>query len=460
MSTKKLLTVAPVRQLAAVDGKTSERDILSWALSELRKEEGVQKIYDVRQRNNFRLPERNSERDILCWAISELQKQKGATEIYNVRQRDNVRLQDRLVKLIGRKPLFECLIGGVKSTVLWDTGSMISMIDSEWLSENCPSAQIHPISDFLHEPGQDEGDRPKTVEFVAANNTKVPMIGCVVLVFTLGDISFPIPVLVTSTKISQPIVGFNVMEHMIMSGQKNVVVDSLINSNQAVGVEKMEAMVSMVTQNVENDDFLGDLRACKPCVVPAKGSLRIRCKVKGDVKGLSLPFVCSEPVTGDWDDGLIVTESLGELTRGRTPHVNIEIRNTTCKDKHIRKNMIVGEISVVSAVLPLKLFNSSPHDHDEEKVDVANVDVENTEKWQPKADLSHLPEHERVEIETLLFEECEVFAKSDTDIGNIEDFQMEINLTDNVPVNEAYRHLPRKLYDDVKSYLSDLISNG
>ena len=59
------------------------------------------------------------------------------------------------------------IIGGVKSTVLWDTGSMISMIDSEWLSENCPSAQIHPISDFLHEPGQAEGERPKTVEFVA-----------------------------------------------------------------------------------------------------------------------------------------------------------------------------------------------------------------------------------------------------------------------------------------------------
>ena len=38
----------------------------------------------------------------------------------------------------------------------------------------------------------------------------------------------------------------------------------------------------------------------------------------------------------------------------------------------------------------------------------------------------------------LLFEEREVFAKNDSDIGNIIEFQMGINLTDGIPVNEAY----------------------
>ena len=403
-------------------------------------------------------PDKSSERDILCWAIEELQRQQEAKSCVDVRQRDNIRLQDILVKLIGRKPWFQCQLEGVSSEVLWDTGSMISMVDSDWLSEKCPSVIMHPISDFLDR--QENGEQPKSVEFVAANNTKVPMIGCVVLIFTMGGISFPIPVLVTSSKISQPIVGFNVMEHMIMSGQKDVVIDSLMNSSRTVDVSNVEAVVNMVAQSVEDEDFLGDLHACKPCVVPAKSSVRIRCKVKGDVKGLSLPFVCSEPLTADWDDGLIVTESLGELTRGKTPHVNIEIRNTTGKDKHIRKNMIVGEISVVSAVLPLKLFNSSPVDSDDERVEIGNVDVSDSEKWQPKADLKHLSEQERKEIEELLFEECEVFAKTENDIGDIRDFQMDINLTDQVPVNEAYRHLPRKLYEDVKAYLNDLVVNG
>ena len=37
---------------------------------------------------------------------------------------------------------------------------------------------------------------------------------------------------------------------------------------------------------------------------------------------------------------------------------------------------------------------------------------------------------------------------------------MEINLVDETPLNVAYCHLPRKLYDDVKTYLNNLIING
>ena len=45
-------------------------------------------------------------------------------------------------------------------------------------------------------------------------------------------------------------------------------------------------MVNLINESVEDDDFLGDLRAVKPCVIPAKSSARVRCRVKGDVKGL------------------------------------------------------------------------------------------------------------------------------------------------------------------------------
>ena len=71
-----------------------------------------------------------------------------------------------------------------------------------------------------------------------------------------------------------------------------------------------------------------------------------------------------------------------------------------------------------------------------------------------------MPKEQRELIRKLLWDECEVFAKNDTDIGSIPDLQMEIKLSDEIPVNEAYRHLPRKLYDDVKNYINDLIVNG
>ena len=94
----------------------------------------------------------------------------------------------------------------------------------------------------------------------------------------------------------------------------------------------------------------------KPVAVPAKGTSRVRCRVKGEVKGADLMFLCSELCTSDWDDDLIVTESLGELSRGRTPHVNIELRNASGKDKYIGKNMLVEEISAINAVIRLKLL--------------------------------------------------------------------------------------------------------
>ena len=60
----------------------------------------------------------------------------------------------------------------------------------------------------------------------------------------------------------------------------------------------------------------------------------------------------------------------------------------------------------------------------------------------------------------MLREECDVFSRSDCDIGDIQDFEMKINLKDDIPVKEAYLHIPRNLYDEVKNYINDLLVNG
>ena len=55
------------------------------------------------------------------WAIAELEKlEKVSVKSCDIRKPVNVGLQNRLVKLIGRKPLFKCLLDGVETKVLWD----------------------------------------------------------------------------------------------------------------------------------------------------------------------------------------------------------------------------------------------------------------------------------------------------------------------------------------------------
>ena len=397
-----------------------------------------------------------SEQEILQVCIAELEAQKKLKKKIDCALKDNVVLRNRLVKLIGNKPLFECVLGGVSGVmVLWDTGSMISLLNLDWVRTTFPGATLLPTSAFLEEEGE--------VWFSAANNSEMVMVGCVVLPFTLGGRSVDVPFLVTEAELSGPIVGYNVIEHFVKTGKPEDVVSQLATSICDVEAGKVKIMVNLINKSIEDDDYLGDLRAVKPCVIPPKSSARIRCRVKGDVKGVDMMFICSEPCVSDWDDDLIVSESLGELVRGRTPHVNIELRNSSCKEIYIQKNMLVGEICAVNAVLPLKLFNSDPFDTSG-KVEVLNVEasagVTPEAKWQPQAKLDHLPPDQRKEIEELLYEECDVFARTDTDIGDIPDLQMDIHLTDEIPVNQAYRHLPRKLYDDVKNYLNDLIVNG
>ena len=59
----------------------------------------------------------------------------------------------------------------------------------------------------------------------------------------------------------------------------------------------------------------------------------------------------------------------------------------------------------------------------------------------------------------VLRNQCEVFSKDASDIGNIPGFQMDINLTGSLPVHESYRSILRRLYDKVKNHIDDLLTN-
>ena len=120
-----------------------------------------------------------TEFEILSQCITELENREKAKKQTDVRRIDNIPIQNRLVKLVGDKPLIDCKIGGVGSQVLWDTGSQISSLSLDWVKENFPEAELRPISDFL-----EEGEN---VKFTAANNTEVPMVGVSIWILPLEN---------------------------------------------------------------------------------------------------------------------------------------------------------------------------------------------------------------------------------------------------------------------------------
>ena len=58
----------------------------------------------------------------------------------------------------------------------------------------------------------------------------------------------------------------------------------------------------------------------------------------------------------------------------------------------------------------------------------------------------------------MLREECNSFARSDEDVGCINDLELGINLTTHEPVQKNYVSVPRSLYLEVKQYIEDLLN--
>ena len=117
---------------------------------------------------------------VYCSAIAALEQieREKLYRGFSVRQcQMDFRTKKKLVRLVGEKPVLSCNLGAKKTDVLWDTGSMVSLVDRNWVAVNFPHAEIQSVSDFLDEK----------LEVRAANSTSVEIDGVVVLDFSLGE---------------------------------------------------------------------------------------------------------------------------------------------------------------------------------------------------------------------------------------------------------------------------------
>ena len=78
--------------------------------------------------------------DELADGKEEVEKQKiyGDLSVRQIQVNDKTR--KKLVRLVGDKPVLQCRLGGKEVEVLWDTGSMVSLVDRRWMKENLPDA--------------------------------------------------------------------------------------------------------------------------------------------------------------------------------------------------------------------------------------------------------------------------------------------------------------------------------
>ena len=90
------------------------------------------------------------------------------------------------------------------------------------------------------------------------------------------------------------------------------------------------------------------------------------------------------------------------------------------------------------------------------KLEVKTEEELNDVKWNS----SHLDVEKRKLMKEALLEQRDMFSSFDTDIKDIPDFHMDINMTDDIPVIDSYRCISPHLYKEVCDYTDDLLTNG
>ena len=407
-----------------------------------------------------------SHHGVYCSAIESLEKfeKDKLYHGYSVRQcQVDFRTKNKLIKLVGEKPVLSCVLGGKKVEVLWDTGSMVCLVDRNWVAQNFPEAEIQSVSDFLEEG----------LEVRAANATPIQLDGVVVLNFSLveGGKTVSVPFVVSSQELVEPILGYNVIKELVLSGdlEQRQQLENALGSAKGKKVS-IDTLAAIIEDQADRNDFLAEVKSSKSVRIPAGHHVRMRCKVKAQ-SGDQEQIVYFAPLLSPDDeaDTLVCNDTVSTLRRGRTNHVTVDVMNLSGVEKVLTKGTVIGSIHSVSAVMPMtKLFNTgdrqSESEPDVQKVDVAGVEVgsetEVKEGQKKKWDLSHLEKDQAEKLDAMLMKYEDMFSKDSSDIGEIKEFKMSINVSDDLPVNAAYRKIPPHLYNEVKNYVEDLRTNG
>ena len=429
-----------------------------------------------------------NEHKTLCKQLSELNEQKLRENFSN----DGVyachltpREDSAITRLVGKKCTVQCSLNGVKTTALWDTGAQVSIVSNDWICENLPNAKIQGVEKLLD---------VNNLELKAANGTALPYRGWCEIDFSLigtnHDYGLKVPFLVCKDVLDQPVIGYNVIEEITRkssatskSDEQPPFLDVLFCSLRNIERCKVEALVTII--HSEKTNPLCNVKTTKRDIVILPGqSVKVPCHVNvGPLHG-PIPVLFEPNPERPWDDGIEIPETLTVISRGS--RVNIQVDNASKHKVVLKRRTVLGTLQMVRSVTPLDVMQSEVNSKETVfaenesckkgmETSINSVEIESahrehsdetcsqTEKmncnWMSDVDLDGLSKKQKVMVQKMLQEERDSFS-CDGEIGNAEGLQMNVNLTDSIPVQKSYTSIPRPLYPEVKHYVEDLLNRG
>ena len=299
----------------------------------------------------------------------------------------------------------KCLLNGVETEALWDTGAQVSIIPSNWVRKFYPGTHVRNIAELLGMGGLD---------LKTANGTDLPYKGWVELTFSLAEKnsqrSLQVPLLVAKDSLDMPIVGFNVIEEITKqpvdcasAGVGESVVDALSSSLTGVEKEKVEALVNLI--KTESAQELCSIKSRKQeKLIPKGQSVIVSCRAAIGPVG-KVPVLFELDPDSSYPSDLEIPETQLTVTGASTCRVNIRVDNPSKHDVVLKGRTVLGCLQQVKS----------------------SVDTE------------ELSEEQKTIVRKMLEEEAESFSQTDDDVGRSEELHW-------IHVSETLKQVKLKIF--------------
>ena len=430
---------------------------------------------------------------------------------------------DFVVNLVGSKCIISCEIDGVKSDCLWDTGAMVSMLGLDWIYAHLGKIEIRNLDEILDDKLDIEGvggvDIPYegyiqlTVKFgeakllvpflVTRKKIQNPILGFNVVeaIAKTGsqDISNYIVSNLQSTfknlsvnKLTALINFLNKEEQEAIGEITTYKAGALIRANSSISipcrvegfqVQQRTPVIFEPTINMAFDEGLEmreSILTLKKSPTPrvfitVTNNSDVDIKIPGrthlgniqsirSITPANVQFKNFDKVPDSESRGQRQVDKVGpkdtesnEETILDNPNSTDSVNCNILKKYSLCSMEINGEINKDSSRVTEGADFGEPRCSKEELFEEVLKFKEDVDKLELGGDLS---KEEQRQIKEMLFEERDAFAMSENDIGDAKDLKMEINTSDETPVQKTYNAIPRPLFHEVKCHIQDMVNRG
>lgn len=227
------------------------------------------------------MTDQKSESPIIVTTLEAMTSTKNQSTLKN-----KVRKGNRLAKLIGKRCMLTCYLDGVQTDMLLDSGAQVTILEKSWLEKHLPDAKIRPLRDLLPED---------PLRITAANGTDVPFEGWAEITVGIksekhGQVAITVPMLVSQSCVSGLLLGFNVIEEIILESLENpgsVSLSDLLAEALKLQGNTAKTIVSVISEVLAQKKPLNDtIRVGKRgLTVPSGKICEVKCRVRSWPRG-------------------------------------------------------------------------------------------------------------------------------------------------------------------------------